>query len=127
MVYGTKPNLTNMMNAEKVEAFMGTRTRISATIRGKVVNVTKQKGGWFTIDAGNGKSIAAHFKNYNVTIPMNLKGRYVIAEGVAAKQFIADDMQHMAGDTVSGKKQHNTKTNPKQGITFEVTGLMVDK
>jgi hypothetical protein len=125
-VFGSKPDTTAVVNATKVEAFMGIKVRISTTIRGKVIKVTKQKGGWFDIDAGNGKIIAAHFKIYNITIPEDLKGRNIIAEGVAAKQFIADDQQHFAGDTVTGKKQHSVKTNPKQRLTFEVKGLMVE-
>jgi hypothetical protein len=126
MVYGTKPSTVAMVEATKVEAFMDTKTRISTTIHGKVLKVTKPKGGWFDIDAGNGKVISAHFKNIGVDIPAGLKGKSVIVEGVAQKQFIADDQQHFAGDTVNGKKQHGVKTNPKHKLTFEVTGLMVD-
>ncbi|MGF7041181.1 DUF4920 domain-containing protein [Mucilaginibacter lappiensis] len=127
MVYGQKPDTTAMMSAAKVEAFMGKKTRISTTIEGRVIRVTREKGGWFELDAGAGKVISAHFKNYNINIPADLAGRKVIVEGVAAKQFIADDLQHMAGDTVSGKKQHEVKTDPKRKVTFEVKGLIVDK
>jgi len=125
-IFGSKPDTTVVVNATKVEVFMDKKARISTTIRGRVIKVTKQKGGWFDIDAGNGKIIAAHFKTYNITIPEDLKGHTIIAEGVAAKQFIADDQQHFAGDTVTGKKQHTVKTNPKQRLTFEVKGLMVE-
>ena len=111
-----------MLKADQLERFMDAKTRISTTIRGKVLKVTRQKGGWFDIDAGNGKVIAAHFTNYSVNIPADLKGRTIIAEGIAQKQFIADDQQHFAGD----KKQPNAKTNPKHKLTFEVKGLMVD-
>jgi hypothetical protein len=127
MVYGQKPNTAAMMSAAKVETFMGKKTRISTTISGRVIRVTREKGGWFDLDAGDGKVIAAHFKNYNVTIPADLAGRTVIIEGVAQKQFIADDLQHLAGDTVNGKKQHQVKTDPKKRLTFEVKGLFVDK
>ena len=127
MIYGTKPDSSAMQEATKLEAFMGKKTRISTTIKGRVIKVTKQKGGGFTIDAGKGKIIAAHFKNYDVTIPKALSGRYIITQGVAAKQFMADDLQHFAGDTVTGKKQHTTKTNAKHVLSFEVTGLMVER
>ena len=115
-----------MLAAANLEPYMGNKTRISTTISGRVLKVTKTKGGWFEIDGGKGKVIAAHFRDYNVSIPLDLKGKYVIAEGVAAKEFIADDMQHLAGDTVTGEKQHNVKTNPKKRLTFEAKGLMVD-
>ena len=125
-IFGSKPDTTAIVNASKLEAFMDKKVRISIAIRGKVIKVTKQQGGWFDIDAGNGKVIAVHFKTYNITIPNDLRGRTIVAEGVAAKQFIADDQQHFAGDTVTGKKQHSVKTNPKQRLTFEVNGLMVE-
>jgi hypothetical protein len=124
-VFGTKPNTTAMLNTSAVESFMGKKTRISTTIRGQVIRVTQPKGGWFELDAGNGKVIAAHFKVYNITIPEDLKGRTVIVEGVAEKQFIADDQQHLAGGNEKDKKP-NDKINPKQKLTFEVTGLRVE-
>jgi hypothetical protein len=127
MVYGQKPDTLTVMTAGKVEAFMDKKARITTAIEGKVIRVTKTKGGWFEMDAGNGKIIAAHFKDYNITLPKELAGRTVIIDGVAQKLFIADDLQHMAGDTVAGKKQHQVKTDPKRKVTFEVKGLLVDK
>jgi hypothetical protein len=127
MVYGKKPDTTAMVNAWKVEAYMGKKTRINTTLRGRVIKVTKQKGGWFELDAGKGKVIAAHFKNIGINIPAGLKGKIVIVEGIAEKQFAADDMQHFAGSTGGGKEQHQLKTDPKRKLVFEVTGLMVDR
>jgi hypothetical protein len=127
VVFGTKPDTTAMMLASKIEAFMGKRTRISTTIKGNVLKVTRPKGGWFTIDAGNGKEIKAHFKNYKINLPGDIQGRTVIVEGIAAKQFIASDMQHFAGDTALKKKKQRVRANPKQQLAFEVKGLMVYK
>ncbi|MDB5287433.1 MAG: hypothetical protein JWR05_2382 [Mucilaginibacter sp.] len=127
MVFGDKPKGIAPVSATKIEALMGQKIRQTTAIRGKIINVTKEKGGWFMMDAGAGKTIDAHFANYNVTLPKAIAGRIVIIEGVAQRQLIADDLQHFAGDTVTGSKQHKTKVNPKQRITFEVRGLMVDK
>ena len=127
MIFGSTPSNVNQMPATKLEAFMGKRTRTSVVIYGVILRVTKEQGGWFDMDAGNGKVIAAHFSDYNIKIPVDLKGRQVIIDGVAEKQFIADDLQHLAGDTAKGKKQHQVSTNPKEKITFEVKGLMVNK
>jgi hypothetical protein len=127
MVFGVKPDTTALVSAAKLEAFMDQKVRITIAIRGRVTQVVKQKGGWFNISAGNGKIIAAHFKNYNNRIPANLKGRTVIVAGVAQKEFIADDQQHFAGDTAKGKPQPKAKTHPKKDkLTFEATGLMVE-
>ncbi|MFI5160191.1 MAG: DUF4920 domain-containing protein [Sphingobacteriales bacterium] len=125
-VYGDKPDTTGIMPANKVEEFMAKKTRVSVAIKGKILKITKQKGGWFTLDEGSGRVISAHFKNYGVNIPGSLAGKTVALEGVAQKQFIADDEQHFAGDTVKGKKQSQVKTNPKRRLTFEVKGMMVE-
>jgi hypothetical protein len=127
MVFGAAPSTVSLRKANELESFMGKRTRTTVSIIGKVIKVTKSKGGWFLMDAGDGKIISAHFKNYNINLPAALKGRQVIIEGVASKQFIADDLQHFAGDTVKGKKQHEVKTDPKRRLLFEVKGLMVNK
>lgn len=127
MVFGAKPSNINMIPASKLEAYVGKRARTYAVIVGKVIRVTKPKGGWFEVDAGNGNIIQAYFENYQVNLPEDLKGREVIMDGIAAKHFIADDRQHMAGDTVVGKKQHEVKTNPKRRLYFAVKGLMVNK
>lgn len=119
-VYGTKPNSAGMMDASKVEGFMGNKPRISTTLKGKVIKVTKTKGGWFELQGANGKVIEAHFKNIGVNIPAGLVGHEVIAEGVVAKQFVADDKQHLAGS--NGQQ---TKSNTGS-LSFEVTGLQVD-
>ncbi len=127
MVFGIKPTDIAPTDARQIEASMAKKTRVTTAIRGRIIRVTKSKGGWFEMDAGQGKIIRAHFKNYGIDLPRALRGRIVIIEGVAQKQFMADDMQHFAGDTVVGSKQHKVKTNPKQRLTFEVRGLMVDE
>jgi hypothetical protein len=127
MVFGVKPKGIAPVPATKIESFMGKKIRQTTAIRGRVIRVTKEQGGWFEVDAGAGKIIAAHFVNYNIALPKAIAGRTVIIEGVAQRQLIADDLQHFAGDTVTGSKQQKIKVNPKQRITFEVRGLMVDK
>jgi hypothetical protein len=119
MVFGIRPDTSALRDATKIEALMDKKTRITAVIRGRVVKVTRSKGGWFELDAGKGKTIAAHFKDYNVTIPVNLKGHVVIVEGVAQKQFVADDQQHFAG-----KNQPDAKRSKQ--LSFEARGMMID-
>jgi len=116
-VYGNKPGAV-VINADKLESYIAARSRMKTTIKGKVLNVVKEKGGWFTIDAGNGKTLAAHFAKYDVNIPASLKGRTVVVEGIAQKQATLNQ-QHMAG-----KKQNSDKTTNQ--LSIEVTGLMVE-
>lgn len=121
-VYGRKPSRIGLIQADKLETFMGKRIRISVTVAGRVTLVTKVKGGWFDVDAGHGKIITAHFSREGINVPLTLKNHYIVMEGIAQKQIIADDEQHYAG----GGSKHD-RISPKQLIMFEVKGLAVDK
>ncbi len=125
MLYGQKVDTLQMMPAAKLESFMGTKVRISTTIKGKVIRVTQTKGGWFDMDAGNGHIINVHFKNYGINLPADLRGRTVMIQGVAQKQLVADDMQHYAGDTTPHQKHDGRKQPARQPLMFEATGLVV--
>src|ERR1700744_2414830 len=92
-VYGTKPEGAGMVFADKLESSMCTRATIVTSVKGKVLKVTKKKGGWFTFEPTNGKIIYAYLKLLPVTIPSQLGGHTIIADGVASKQFTADDDQ----------------------------------
>ena len=126
-VYGDKPDTTGIIDASKVEDSMDKKVRISVAVRGKIIKVTKSNGGWFTVDGGKGRIINAHFKNIGINVPSILAGRTVVMDCVASKQFIADDQQHLAGDTVNGKKQSHVNANPKRRLIFEVKGMVVDR
>ena len=117
-IYGNKPGAV-VVNADKLESYIAARSRMKTTVRGKVLNVVKEKGGWFTIDAGNGKTIAAHFAKYDVEIPVNLKGKTVVVEGIVQKQSALTDQQKLAG-----QKQASDKTTNQ--LSIEVTGVMVE-
>ncbi|MGY3214678.1 DUF4920 domain-containing protein [Mucilaginibacter sp. HD30] len=125
MVFGQRPDTTIIVASTKAMDLMGKKIRINTTLRGRVINVTKQKGGWFKLDAGDGKVISAHFKNYNVTLPMALKGRIVIIEGVAVKLVDSTNGQRFGGNTAVDK-DIVYKGKPL-ALTFEVSGLMVYK
>ena len=125
MVFGQKPDTTIIVAATKAEAFMGKKIRINTTLRGRVSDVTKQKGGWFNLDAGGGKVISAHFKNYAVMLPTALKGRVVIIEGVAVKPVDSTNGQRFGANMTV--KNANTLKKKAVRLTFEVSGLMVYK
>lgn len=123
MVFGIRSDTSNAIEADKLQSFMGEKKRITTSVRGTVEKVTEEKGGWFVIRASNGMPIYAHFRDFNVTLPKQIKGRVVIISGVAKREFTADDQQHFAGDTIS----YSTTSKMSKAINFEVKGLMVYK
>jgi hypothetical protein len=123
MIFGQKPDTGMALHASKIEAVMGKKPRVSTTVIGKVIDVKKEKGGWFELDAGAGKIIMAHFTNYNVRLPKEIKGRTVIVQGIAVKPFTPGNRLPLSGDTAA-VKGGNIKRN-RAVLDFEVTGLMV--
>lgn len=123
MIFGTKSDTANAVDADNLRRYMGEKKRISTSIKGTVERVTEEKGGWFIIKTKGGEPIYAHFRDYNVTLPSQIKGRVVIITGVAKREFTADDHQHFAGDTIS----YSTTSKMSKAINFEVKGLMVYK
>jgi hypothetical protein len=116
MVYGLKPNTIGPVSAAQLETRMERQTRIITAVRGRVIRVTKSKGGWFEMDAGHGQIIAAHFKNYGINLPKALAGRIVIMDGVAQKPI-----------SINNKRTGKKTATPKEPLIFEVRGLMVDE
>ncbi len=110
MIFGAKPDTSIILSTDNLKAFMGKRARISTTLKAKVLQVTQTKGGWFTADVGNGQTIKAHFTSYGVTIPLDLKDRIVLMEGLLFKRV--------------AKVKSKSGVAPTQ-LLFEVKGLMV--
>ena len=80
-------------------------------------------GGVGSYGGGGGSSSSGIATNITITPlerPADLAGHTILADGVATKQFVSDDSQHLAG--TKGKE---SKDNPKQSLKFEVSGLMV--
>lgn len=124
MVYGARPNTTQVIAADNLEDWMAKRPRVSTTIKGRIVKVTDVRGGWFEMDGGKGRLIETHFSRAGINLPENLTGKTVVVEGIAQRQMVAADKQHFAGDRSNGH-QPEVNTNPKKHITFEAKGLMV--
>lgn len=122
--YGAKPNTTQVIAANKLEDWLGSRPRVSTTIKGTVTKVTDVKGGWFDIDGGKGRTIQAHFSVAGVNLPKDLAGKTVVVEGVAQKTLVSADKQHFAGDRSNGH-QPAANTDAKKQVSFEAKGLEV--
>ena len=123
MIFGTRPSTVGLVPAAGLRTYMGNRARMTAAIVGTVVKVTQSKGGRFTIKAGKNEVIIARFKQTNINLPIDLKGREVVISGKASKQFNAFDSQREAGD----QSRNISRPGNKQPILFEVEGLMVNK
>lgn len=122
MVFGNKPDTTTAMAVHQLQKFMGDKTRIITVLKGQILKVTKEKGGWFIINAGDKNTFSAHFQNYNINLPSAIAGRIVIIDVVAKKVFDAANNQHFVGDTNASPQSDK---QPTPTIVLEVRGLMV--
>ncbi len=124
MVFGIKPDTSVVLDANKLEGFMDRKNRITTIVKGRVLKVTNELGGWFEMDAGKGKIITARFKNDDIKLPSALKGRVVIIQGVAARKLEAINGKP-TGSVVKNVKDAEKAEGGTIALIFEVTGLMV--
>ena len=124
MVYGVKPDTSVVLDASKLEAFMDRKNRISTVIRARVLKVTNEANGWFELAANNGKIILARFKNDGISLPLALKGRTVIIQGIATRKMEGINGKP-TGRIVANVKNPTKTKDGTVALIFEVTGLMV--
>jgi hypothetical protein len=124
MVFGTKPDTGVVLDAAKLEGFMGRKNRVLTTIKGRILKVTLEKGGWFEMSAGKGKVISARFKDDDVKLPSELKGRTVIIQGIANRKLEAINGKPTGRVNANVKAPEKTPAGTTS-LIFEVTGLIL--
>lgn len=114
------------MPVEEMLIQLGNGTEMPAKVKGKVVDVCQKKGCWMELDKGDGSTIRVTFKDYGFFVPMDIKGREVIINGVAYVDTISvDDLKHYAEDAGKQQEEIDAITEPETEVAFEADGVIV--
>ena len=105
---------------------LGNGTEMPAKVKGKVVDVCQKKGCWMELDKGDGSTIRVTFKDYGFFVPMDIKGREVVINGVAYVDTISvSDLKHYAEDAGKAQEEIDAITEPETEVAFEADGVIV--
>ena len=86
------------------------------------------KGCWMTMvsDKPGTPEMRVTFKNYAFFMPMDIVGKTVVLDGVAAVETIpVADLRHYAEDAGKSKEEIAKITEPKRELTFEAAGVLI--
>lgn len=96
-------------------------------VKGRILKVCKRKGCWMTMDLGNQNKMLIRFKDYGFFVPKDCNGKVAIVEGTAKKEVISvATLRHYAKDAGKSEKEIKSITKPKEKITFEAVGVLLE-
>ncbi len=107
---------------------MNKTNEMPAKVTGKISEVCKVKGCWMTMvsDKPGTPEMRVTFKNYAFFMPMDIIGKTVVIDGVAAVETIpVADLRHYAEDAGKSKEEIAKITEPKRELTFEAAGVLI--
>jgi hypothetical protein len=123
---GEEIDPTGAIPVEEMLIQLGNGTEMPAKVRGTVVDVCQKKGCWMELDKGDGSTIRVTFKDYGFFVPMDIKGREVVINGLAYVDTTSvADLRHYAEDAGKSQEEINSITEPETEVAFEADGVIV--
>lgn len=99
-------------------------------VSGVIESSCATKGCWVRVKLENGETVHTMFKDYGFFVPTNrdLKGKKIVMEGFAFTDTTSvDDLKHFAHDEGKPEAEIAKITEPKVAVSFEASGVAVEK
>lgn len=99
-------------------------------VSGVIESSCATKGCWVKVKLENGETVHTMFKDYGFFVPTNkdLKGKKIVMEGFAFTDTTSvDDLKHFAHDAGKPEAEIAKITEPKVAVSFEASGVAVEK
>jgi hypothetical protein len=107
-------------------ADLGEDDEKTGKIIGKVQEVCKTEGCWYTVALPEGESMMVMTKDHSFTLPKDCDGKTAIAQGrVYWKTTSVEDLKHYAVDAKKPQAEIDAITEPKRELRFEASGVII--
>ncbi len=95
-------------------------------IKAKIIQTCKMKGCWMDVESANGEKMNVTF-DYEFFVPKEgMEGKEVVMQGMAKRTTTSvERLKHLAKDAKKSKEEIDAITEPKKGITFVATGVII--
>jgi hypothetical protein len=124
--YGAKVNPQNAENAAVLTKVLNVPDTLSVKVKGKVTDVCSAKGCWMTVQVNDSTEAFVKMKDYGFFVPLALKGKMVVVEGVSFRKITSvADQKHYAEDAGKSEKEIAAITQPKKEIRIMASGIIV--
>jgi Domain of unknown function (DUF4920) len=124
--FGTKIDAKNAMPVADLYSKMQGKTLLeNVKIEGKATSVCQAKGCWMKLEAT--PDMMVKFKDYAFFMPKDLAGKKVVCVGKAMRKVTpVDELRHYAEDAGKSAAEIAKITQPKEEITFEASGVVIE-
>lgn len=100
------------------------QTKFVATVK----EVCQSKGCWMRLELQDGQETMVRFKDYGFFMPMDIKGKEVIVNGLAfVEEMSIEDQQHYAKDGGKSEEEIAKIIKAKKTLSFEADGVLLKK
>lgn len=130
-VFGEMITEDDAVPVEQVMADRDAYIGKSLKIEGTVAEVCQMKGCWFTLRTDYGQNVRLQVAKkddgaYAFTMPKDISGRHIIAEGTLSVETLSADMQrHLAED--AGKAMDMEEPHPAMELQMIAEGVLVER
>ena len=91
-----------------------------------VTDVCQSKGCWMRLELQDRQETMVRFKDYGFFMPMDIKGKEVIVNGLAfVEEMSVKDQKHYAKDGGKSEAEIAKITIPKKTLGFEADGVLL--
>ncbi|MFK7811431.1 MAG: DUF4920 domain-containing protein [Maribacter sp.] len=127
--FGTQIDENNTISATEMSekyADMKVADTLQTKFVAKVTEVCQSKGCWMRLELEDGQETMVRFKDYGFFMPMDIKGKQVIVNGLAfVEEMSVKDQKHYATDGGKTEDEIAKIIAPKKTLGFEADGVLL--
>lgn len=125
--FGAPISATDPLSVDAAVTRAGELDGKSVVVAGRVSAVCQMEGCWLTLASEkNGPEVRIKMKDHAFTVPKDLAGSRVVAEGVLRNKVTSvAELKHLAEDAGKSAEEIARITEAKKEVSFEATGVRV--
>ena len=124
--YGAKVDPSNAMSASELPSKLNDKDTIPVKVKGRVLEVCKQKGCWMTMKLNDSTEAFVKMKDYAFFLPLDIKNKNIVLEGIAfVKTTTAAELKHYAEDAKKPQAEVDAITKDEKQIRLLASGIVV--
>lgn len=124
--YGEKIDEEGAITGKEMKDKLGSSTSMKVKVKGEVVEVCKEKGCWLHMDMEDGTTLQIDMDKGNFTVPKDITGRLVIAEGTVKREV--EEIENLAdyAQEVGKTEEEARKTLVLESkLSFTASGVII--
>lgn len=127
--FGVQIDENNSMSSIEMSdkyANMAVADTVTTKFIATVIEVCQSKGCWMKLQLEDGQETMVRFKDYGFFMPMDIKGKDVIVNGLAfVEEMSVEDQKHYAKDGGKSEVEIAKITAVKRALGFEANGVLL--